>query len=133
MTKLKNFQEITQKAIRAARADEKRREFTRRNKDGNSLFAMVPYPLLFNRHATSMDHAVYSVILGYCKMGKTTSVRTSQGKMADILETSPRMISFSVQHLEALDWLKVERHLKSTSTYFPRTTETPKAQEKQTS
>lgn len=127
MTKLKRDQKIIQEAIKRARADESRREFIGKDKEGKSLFAMPPYPLLFNKFVTAMDIGVYSVILGYCKMRKMDCVRISQRKIADVLSTDQRVISRSAKTLEKLDWLKIEEHPKTTSTYCPHITETLKA------
>jgi DNA-binding MarR family transcriptional regulator len=129
MTQLKRDQEIIQEAIKRASADESRREFIGKDKEGKSLFAMPPYPLLFNKFVTAMDIGVYSVILGYCKMRKTNCVRISQRKIADVLSTSQQVVSRSAKTLEKLDWLEIEEHPKATNTYCPRTTETIKAKE----
>lgn len=129
MTKLKGLQKNILEAVKRALADEPRRDFTKKDKKGKSLFAMVPYALLFNRRVTMMDAGVYAIILGYCVRSGITSIRISQKKIADVLETSSRIISRSILNLESLDWLEIERHIKATSTYCPRTTETFKAKQ----
>lgn len=132
MTKLKGTQKIILEAVKKAienLADEPRRDFIKKDRKGKSLFSMVPYALLFNRYVTMMDVGVYSIILGYCIRNDVTSIRISQKKIADVLETTPRMISRSTVNLESLDWLEIEHHVKATSTYCPRETETLKAKQ----
>lgn len=127
MTQLKETQKLILEAIEKASENKPRKIFTGKDKEGKSLFAMIPYPLLLNSHVTMMDIGVYAIILGYCVRSKSSSIKISQRKIADALETNQRIVSRSILVLESLDWLKVERHMKAISTYSPRRTETSKA------
>jgi len=133
MAKLKELQEkIILEAVKKAiekSADEPKKDFTKKDRKGKSLFSMVPYALLFNECVTMMDIGVYAIILGYCIRNDVTSIRISQKEIADVLETSSQIISRSILVLESLDWLEIEHRVKATSTYCPRETETLKARQ----